>query len=515
MWSEIGNQLRQAREEAGLSLDEIRDQTKIDIVTLGALENGDFDKISSPFFVRSHIRAYAKIVGLEPTYLLKKYRPIQDGDEQGSGLGATGTFSQQTASWTPVGGAPELQSTGVYRRNTGPTDAVSGPSGERQESLATEEYDPYRTRHSEPIPRVTDPQGIEEPPFPPEEGIPSRTQSKKKLTERLTESTLKLPALRKSLQHRGVEEPEEPLSPPSGGPIGNEGVPVGNDAVPRRNLPYYEENQSPVEELSRARKETAASRLTGSQNLPALRRSGRQRLLETTREMEDSGYTAEGTDSDPVLSETGGSGLPSRSAGALVPYQPPGGSVEGGLSRTAARKAIDVSPRVKGAAKWAAKLPKTWMARLAVFAAIILIPMTAVWAFSSMKEEPAEGQGQSGKADGTGSAADGETLAQVISVNKSPQFSEYKLSQPSAVDLRFKAQESSWVQIRDQKDAKGGYLKDVTLKPGEEFPFRQEKEVNNDLWVTIGAPQHVEITVNGQTIDATKSIHIIRESNEQ
>lgn len=73
---EIGLRLKEARESLGLTIQDIRDKTRIESGYLIALENGEFDKLPSPYFVRTCIRAYAKCVGIEPHHLLKKYHPI-------------------------------------------------------------------------------------------------------------------------------------------------------------------------------------------------------------------------------------------------------------------------------------------------------------------------------------------------------------------------------------------------------------------------------------------------------
>lgn len=71
---EIGHQLRMARENAGLSLDDMQGLTRIPVHELIALEEGRFESLHSSFTVRSYIRAYAAQVGLEPTYLLRQLR---------------------------------------------------------------------------------------------------------------------------------------------------------------------------------------------------------------------------------------------------------------------------------------------------------------------------------------------------------------------------------------------------------------------------------------------------------
>lgn len=502
VWEEIGNQLRQAREQAGLSLEEIRDQTKIDIVSLRALERGDFDKISSPFYVRSHIRAYAKIVGLEPTYLLKKYRPIQDSDntEQGNGLDSTGVINQMTGSWTPVGGdSPDLQHTVIHRRKTEPMDTpgavlpAPSPSSDPRERTT---YDPYRTRHSEPLSKVPD-SGMTGGAVEPQSGGTSPgSHSGRNQNGRITETT-RLPALRHSGLHRGGL-----TGTYTGHPAGATGGSHDN------RIPSHHEDSSPYGEW-RTRSEPMISSPT-DQSRQSMRRSGRHTSVNSIGEVTESVHPEE---SESVLYPEPAGSLPSRSAGALVPYQPPAEDGEGRLSRTAARKAIDISPRGKGAGRWAAMLPKTWGARIGVFAAIILIPLAAVLAYNSINKPNEEQAQQKQRPSGGGrtnvaSTDNSSSSAQVVPVNQGAGFTEYKLSEPDAVELRFKAQNSSWIQIRDQKEA-NSYLKDFTLNSGEEYPFKLEQGAKTDLWITVGAPQHIEITLNGQPIQAAKSVHII------
>ncbi|SMO39009.1 helix-turn-helix domain-containing protein [Melghirimyces algeriensis] len=77
MWKQIGQQLKEARMNTGLTLDQLQDLTRISRADLSALENGQFEKLPSPFYVRSYLRSYASQVGLEPTKLLKQYRATE------------------------------------------------------------------------------------------------------------------------------------------------------------------------------------------------------------------------------------------------------------------------------------------------------------------------------------------------------------------------------------------------------------------------------------------------------
>lgn len=62
--------LREAREAVGLSVQDISDRSRISISVLSSFEAGDFS-IVEPNYVRGHLRAYARIVGV----------PLQEVDE--------------------------------------------------------------------------------------------------------------------------------------------------------------------------------------------------------------------------------------------------------------------------------------------------------------------------------------------------------------------------------------------------------------------------------------------------
>ena len=55
----IGEVLRLARINQGLSLDELQKKTEIQLDMLEAMEADDFDQLPSPFYTRSFLRKYA------------------------------------------------------------------------------------------------------------------------------------------------------------------------------------------------------------------------------------------------------------------------------------------------------------------------------------------------------------------------------------------------------------------------------------------------------------------------
>lgn len=58
--------LREARQDKGLTLDDLARTTKISLRLLTALEAGDVDRLPAAIFTRGFVKAYAKEVGLDP-----------------------------------------------------------------------------------------------------------------------------------------------------------------------------------------------------------------------------------------------------------------------------------------------------------------------------------------------------------------------------------------------------------------------------------------------------------------
>ena len=69
----IGEVLRLARINQGLSLEELQRKTDIQLDMLEALESDDFDKLPSPFYARSFLRKYAWGVELDESIVLEAY----------------------------------------------------------------------------------------------------------------------------------------------------------------------------------------------------------------------------------------------------------------------------------------------------------------------------------------------------------------------------------------------------------------------------------------------------------
>lgn len=79
MEQSLGKQLKQIREEQGLSLDEISQKTKISLTYLNALESGDVESLPSRTHMRGFLRLYANELGVNLNELqVERYHLSED-----------------------------------------------------------------------------------------------------------------------------------------------------------------------------------------------------------------------------------------------------------------------------------------------------------------------------------------------------------------------------------------------------------------------------------------------------
>ena len=88
MAATIGERLRLAREERGIPLREISDQTRISVHFLEAIETNDYKRLPGGIFNRSFVKAYARYVGYDEKEAVDAYakymRDQGDADENSS-----------------------------------------------------------------------------------------------------------------------------------------------------------------------------------------------------------------------------------------------------------------------------------------------------------------------------------------------------------------------------------------------------------------------------------------------
>ncbi len=74
--SDLGQLLKKARTQKGISLDELQELTKIRKRYLEAIEEGNYKILPGNFYVRAFIKSYSEAVGLEPEEVLRLYRSV-------------------------------------------------------------------------------------------------------------------------------------------------------------------------------------------------------------------------------------------------------------------------------------------------------------------------------------------------------------------------------------------------------------------------------------------------------
>jgi transcriptional regulator with XRE-family HTH domain len=69
----IGDTLAEARRQAGLTVTQVSQQTRIRETIIRGIERGDFSACGGDFYARGHIRNIARVVGLDPDALIAEY----------------------------------------------------------------------------------------------------------------------------------------------------------------------------------------------------------------------------------------------------------------------------------------------------------------------------------------------------------------------------------------------------------------------------------------------------------
>jgi cytoskeleton protein RodZ len=73
---DIGLELQQARRARAMSIDDVSNVTKISPTLLRAIESDAFDRIPRGLFARGYLRAYARVVGIDPEGVVSQYREL-------------------------------------------------------------------------------------------------------------------------------------------------------------------------------------------------------------------------------------------------------------------------------------------------------------------------------------------------------------------------------------------------------------------------------------------------------
>jgi cytoskeletal protein RodZ len=175
---ELAEYLKTERLKQGLSVDFVSEKTRISVSMIEALEAGELDRIGITLIIRSFIRTYCDVLGLESTPLIEKYEQhIGAFDRQGKGMRKYGEWCRSIrrqshsktlliillvllAVGTLIGGAwfsvwlKQQQSvektSGVYPSQELPSDLISQQGGALA-SVEGMEGSAVPSRHSEAL----------------------------------------------------------------------------------------------------------------------------------------------------------------------------------------------------------------------------------------------------------------------------------------------------------------------------------------------------------------------------
>ncbi|WP_310550377.1 helix-turn-helix domain-containing protein [Paenibacillus glufosinatiresistens] len=106
--SELGRQLKEARLQKGMSLDDVQEVTKIRKKYLEAIEAGDYKALPGSFYVRAFIKTYAEAVGVNPDELMQEQGMVQPPAAEPSTMETVmsqrsrRSESQRSVKWLPT-----------------------------------------------------------------------------------------------------------------------------------------------------------------------------------------------------------------------------------------------------------------------------------------------------------------------------------------------------------------------------------------------------------------------------
>lgn len=113
---DVGSELRQAREQCGLSLRQLADLTKIRPSVLRAIERNDTTGLPGGIYTRNFVKAYAREVGLDPTATARQF-----AEQFTPPIAPVGRRDQPLAAVD----APRSRSTTEFARAAGPIAAAA------------------------------------------------------------------------------------------------------------------------------------------------------------------------------------------------------------------------------------------------------------------------------------------------------------------------------------------------------------------------------------------------------
>lgn len=110
----IGSELRQAREQRGVSLRDLSERTKVRTSTLRAIEADDWQHLPGGVITRGFLKLYAREVGVDPDGIAERYAAlVASAESDGTGEGSAPAGQGPARHDRPPGGPSRFARLGV------------------------------------------------------------------------------------------------------------------------------------------------------------------------------------------------------------------------------------------------------------------------------------------------------------------------------------------------------------------------------------------------------------------
>jgi cytoskeletal protein RodZ len=478
---EIGSYLRQARESIGLSLDQLQEKTKIQKSFLVAIENGEFHKLPSPFYVRTYLRSYANCVKVEPHHILRQYRKAEQAER-----GLTGVHKAIDEKDLEQTMRLPLQKTGKVPVVTGPQKSVNQATGPRHQAFSNA---PRNNRTS----------------------LDTALTIAKSANEQADDLSRKDRELAR--RNLGYQRAGNVMRPNPPRPSHAQELPPSAPVHPHPEPPVRPQHDTDRESGNGALYSSAPSRRS------------REMQKQNTQKLS----TAMPSDNADTLSRSSRTRMDL--SGSLPPVAPSRASFESsdedkgfvreGVSRVQTLSRRAVKGRKSGSKSSKAKSSKMRYIWIIVAGVAVLVPLT--WAIinfaggdgKSASNPPKASTPPAGE-EGTGNQQpaqppEGQAKGTLELVEQDQNIKHYRLSGTDKVEIAIKGTSGdSWVQIRNNfnLEDENNYLEDRNVTKGYKWTYNYQFDSSPDLYIRLGRPQNVIITVNGQLINTAKVVHI-------
>lgn len=149
----VGETLTEARNEAGLSVDELSERTRIRGTIIRSIEQDDYDACGGDLYVRGYVRAIAGAVGIDAQPLIREYDEARSSGQYERANGSTGRHAAADADATRF----DLSPVGSLAPVTAEPPAFGGSRAARQRRPGRDRVRPAADHRRHDLPAARQP----------------------------------------------------------------------------------------------------------------------------------------------------------------------------------------------------------------------------------------------------------------------------------------------------------------------------------------------------------------------